>query len=344
MIHPRVGGVFHSAIAPWAPVTYSFDLRGCKEASWNIYLPPGDRHPALYRGALVELMDGPVVVWAGELAEPNWREGRMTADGVAYTAARYPSLDGSGNTSSNPTTVATANITRGWKILSVAASVPNAAYTTGAEGNNDQTALFDANADELSQRWYVGADRVLRFAADPTTPTWHIRPKVVDLGNADDEYASDIFVRYRNATTTYATAIRSDTAVRARFGFRGYLHDVTAYGVISAARANAIGDGILAKGRARLGWTSTITVTASDLLSAGGVPADLSMVVGGREMVRIHGIYDDVQYLGGRTYLDVVIGESKFTDGENEMPLAPVGKVAETMDEIAEEVAKGLAS
>lgn len=334
---PRVGGVLHSLIAPWSPVTYSFDVRGCKEASWEVFLSRGKRHPALVRGALVELMDGPAVVWSGVLAEPNWREGTMKADGLAYDGGRFPSLDGSGNASSNPTTVANANITRGWKIASVASSVPNTSYTTSADGNNSQTDLYEANSDELGQRHYVGADRVLRFAADPTTPTWYIRPKLVDLGIADDEYASTINVRYRSSVSAYATAARTDAAVLARFGYRGFQHDVTAYGVISAARANAIGDGILLKGRARLGWTNSIEVGSVELLTAGRVPADLTMVEGGRQMLRVDGIYDDVQFLGGHTYLDVVIGESVHTDGSGVISLSPVGAVADTFDEIVAE-------
>lgn len=341
-IQPRVDGVFHSSIAPWFPVTYSFDVRGCKEASWNFLLPPGDRHPALIRGALVELMDGPSVIWSGVVADIDWKAGAVTCNGIAYEAARYPALDGSGNGSSNPRTVANANLTRGWQILSVDSSVPNTNFTDEADGSNDQTALFDANADELAQRWHVGPDRILRFAADPTTPTWHIRPKVVDLGVADDDYASAIAVRYQASGSAYATALREDTDATAKFGYRVFLHDVTGYGIITAAKANAIGDGVLAKGRARLGWTSSIEVTPTELLTSGGVPADLSMVQGGLESIRVHGIYDEPQWLDGRTYLDVLIGQSTYTDGEGVIRLDPVGKVAETLEEIAEEQARML--
>lgn len=341
-IQPRIGGVFHSAIAPWTPVTYSFDVRGCKEASWSFYLPPGDRHPALKRGALVELMSGPVVIWSGVIADVDWVNGTVTCNGIAYEAARYPALDGSGNASSNPRTVANANLARGWPILTVATSVPNADFTAEADGSNDQTALFDANTDELGQRWSVRADRILRFTTDSTTPIWHIRPKVVDLGTADDDYASAVAVRYQSSASAYATALREDTAASAKFGYRVFLHDVTQYGVITAAKANAIGDGILAKGRARLGWTSSINPDPTQLLTSGGVPADLSMVEGGRQLLRGHGIYDDLQWLDGRTYLDVLIGQSTYTDGDGVIKLDPVGKVAETLAEIAEEQARML--
>lgn len=342
MLGLRIDGVPHQAIAPRSPVTYSFDTRGCKEASWAVHLPPGDRHPALKRGALVELMLGPAVIWAGVLAEPNWSEGRMVANGIAYEAGRFPALDGSGNASANPRTVANANLTRGWQILSVDPSVPNANFTDAAEGSNNQTALFDANTDELAQRWHVGADRVLRFASDPTAPTWHIRPQVVDLGTADDDYASAVAVRYQSSSSAYATALREDTAATARFGYRVFMHDITGYGVIAASKANAIGDGILTKGRARLGWTSSIEVTSSELLTSGGVPAALSMVEGGRQLLRVHGIYDDLYWLDGRTYLDVLIGQSTYTEGEDVIRLDPVGKVAETLEEIAEEQARML--
>lgn len=341
-LHPRIGGVLHSAIAPWTPVTYSFDVRGCKEASWEFYLPRGVRHPALVRGALAELMDGPAVKWAGVVSDIDWNGGRVTCNGIAYEAARYPALDGSGNASANPRTVANANLTRGWSILSVDSSVPNTNFTDAAEGSNDQTALFDAFTDQEGERWYVGADRVLRWASDPTTPTWHIRPKVVDLGVADDDYVSAVAVRYQASTTTYATALREDTAVTAKFGYRVFMHDITAYGVVAALKAQLIGDGILAKGRARLGWTSSIEVTPTELLTSGGVPGDLTMVEGGRQLLRVHGLYDDVKWLDGQTYLDVVIGESVHTDGSGVITLSPVGKVAETPEEIAEEQARML--
>jgi hypothetical protein len=341
-IQPRIGGVFHNAIAPWSPVTYSFDVRGCKEASWSIYLPSGKRHPALYRGALVELMRGAKVIWAGVLAEPNWREGRMVANGIAYEASRYPALDGSGNGSSTPSVVAAANMTRGWPILGVDDSVWTAAFTATAEGSNDQTALYDAVTDALGQWWHVQADQILRMTAAPTEPTLHIRPKVVDLGNTDDDYASVVAVRYQASASTYATALREDTDATARFGYRVFMHDVTAYGEITAAAASIIGDGILAKGRARLGWTSSIEVSSSELLTNGGVSADLAKVEGGRQLLRVHGLYDNLQWLPGRTHLDVLIGESVYTDGDDVITLNPVGKVAETLEEIAEEQARML--
>jgi hypothetical protein len=109
-------------------------------------------------------------------------------------------------------------------------------------------------------------------------------------------------------------------------------YDATGFGEITATLANAIGDGILAKGRARLGFTSTIEVSAADLMTAGGVGADLTMVEGGRQSFRAHGIYDDLQWLDGRTYLDVLIGQSTHTDGSGIIRLDPVGKVAETAE------------
>lgn len=331
------GATWHSEIAPWTPPTYSFDLRGCRDASWGFYMRPGERHPALVRGALVELMYGPAVIWSGVIADVDWPGGQVTCNGIALEAARYPSLDGSGNASANPTTVATANQARGWLITAVDSSVPNTDYTATADGSADQTALFDANSDELAQRWYVGADRVLRFAADPTTPTHHIRPKVIDLGLASDEYVSTVFVRYQTSGGTYATQACTDAAVEARFGFRGLLHDVTAYGAITSTRAQDIGNGILAKGRARLGWTSTLELTATELLTPGDMPADLTTVEGGRTLIRVFGIFDEWQWLQGRTYLDVLVDVSTYQAGAPTITLAPLGKVAETPEEIAEE-------
>lgn len=336
-MHVRVDGAWLHAIAPWGDLSWSHSWPGgCKDASFGAYFKPGERHPALTRGALLEVMDGPSAVWSGTLDELDWRAGEFKALGLVYDADDYPCIDGAGNATAVLATAVDQAIVDGWQV-SRGSSISLTPYVDAAEGLNSVAALAASQSDELGQRFAVRADRVVVMEADPTTPTWHISPGVVDLGLASDDYASTIVVRYQTTTGPYATSKRTDAAAAARFGPKFMGVNATVLGPISAARADAIGDGHLTKGRARLSWTSAVDISPNELLTAGGSPAPLEMVVAG-QMVRIHGIYDDLSYLAGRTHLDVVIGETSYVAGAQTIRLAPVGTAAEDFAGITEEI------
>ena len=69
-----------STIAPWGSLTYSERFAGgCWEASWQMEVPDGWHHPAVRRGAHVEIRLGPSVRWSGYMAEPDRESWQMTA-------------------------------------------------------------------------------------------------------------------------------------------------------------------------------------------------------------------------------------------------------------------------
>lgn len=336
MMHVRVGGVWLNSVAPWGGLTWSTDERGCKEASFTVGLGLGRRNPVLTRGALVEIMFGSLVIWSGQLEEPDWSTGTFHARGFAYQAEDFLALDGSLAATSTPSVAVDQAIADGWAVTRHS-TVPTTAFTSAAEGSNSVGSLLDANADELAKRWSVRADRVLRFESDTTTPSWQLRPGVVELGNASDDYASGVVVTYQSAVGIYSRTRRIDANAAAEFGPKFIPLDLSKLGVMSLARANGYGDAVLAKGRARLGWISSIDVTRYDLLNMGAVPADLPMVQAG-EMVRIHGEADDMALLGGHSYIDVVIGSTSYVDGSEVLSLSPLGSVSQTLSEVIAEL------
>jgi hypothetical protein len=332
----QIDGLMHNAIAPWGDLSWSTSFPGgCKAASWNAYHPAGSRHPAVHAGALVEILDGGAVIWAGVLKEPNWRTGEFHAIGIGPMAEAFICLDALGDATSRPDVATDRAMDRGWLALGRDGSVPTTAYTTATEGVNTLAALFDSNSDELSQWWTVRADRILRFESDPDL-YWETRPGAVDLGNTVESFASTIHVRYR-ISGGYDTETVTDAAAELRFGAKEEGVDATSLGVISAARAADIGQGILDKGRSRLGWTNPIEVSSNDLTNLYGQPADVSMVEAGHSLT-VHGVFDDIQFLDGQTSLDLIIGETNYVDGSDVVTLSPLDMAASDFTKVIEDV------
>lgn len=325
-----------SAVGPWGDLQWSTDERGCKDASWGISLPRGRRTSRLYRGALVEVSLGPEVLWSGVLDEPDWPGGEMRAKGLSYMAEGFLARDGLGAPTSTPSVAVDRAIDEGWPVTR-GDSIPTAAFTAEADGSNTVGALLESQADQLGQFWSVRADRVLRMEVADAAMTWHITPGVVDLGNASDEYASAIHITFLNPGGLVTFTTRSNAAALARFGPKEVSLDLTSLGNITLAQAEDYGDGLLAKGAGRLGWTSAIEVTADELLSAGGVRAVLP-AVRSLQGVRIHALYDDLQYLDGRTYLEVNIGSTSYVAESGVLTIGPLGSVAQTLSEAISEL------
>ena len=325
----RVAGRWMDDLAPWGDLSYSSDEHGCAAASWAAYFAPGVRHPAMRRGALVEVLLGPVVIWSGFLDEIDWAAGTFQAKGYSFQAENFPALDGSGNASSTPSVAVDAAIGLGWNVTRDA-SVPTTAFTTTADGSKTVGNLLDANSDELGHRWSVRADRVVRMEADTSTPTLMIRAGVVSLGIASDDYASAIIARYDTGAGFASTPAVTDPDAP-DFGPKILLLDLTELGTMTQARAEGYAAGILAKGAARLGWLSAIEVTPAELRTMGDTPADLATTRAGH-MVRIFAGHEDLQYLDGRTYLDVVIGSTQYAGGDR-LTIGPMGSVVQTLAE-----------
>lgn len=332
-----VNGRHLSAIAAWGDLAWVNRWPGgCFQASWGMALPRAARHPLLHRGAFVQLMHGPVCRWCGQLGEPNWPDATFTAYGLARAAGGFIALDGAEDSTTSPVVAAAAAVAAGWPVT-IDASVPVTALTTTTDQVLMVDQLLDASADEAGQRWSVRADAVLRMEPDPTTPTWHLRPEVADLSTAEDNYASTAVVVYVNTSGAYSKVVVTDAAAAAEHGVWQKPVDFTAYGQMDDATATSIAAGVLAKGRSELGWANGLTVTPSELMTAGGRGASMVRVRAG-QLVRVHARTGSLPGMAGRTYRDLVIEEDSHQNRTEEVGLKFLGTAARSDDEVVREL------
>lgn len=314
---------------------------GMYEASWTMPLPVDYYNPLLRRGQLVEIHSSQWRIGSSLLlAEPVPGAGldqpwQFTATGVGRDVEGPNSwlcFDGSANTTAVATTAVDRAIADGLQWGGRDATVPSTVYgnSTTTDQLNTLGDLLTGIANRDNTRWLVGQNNQVGFLADPTTPTWHIVPNTTALGTADDDYATVVYVRYSDSTTgTFLTAKApaSASATQTRFGRKEIAIDQTALGPISAATAALIAAGILAKYGGRLNWVGGMDLNSQEILSAGGAPADLSVVEAG-QMVRLHGEFPDLLETTGLTYVDVILGDVKWTAGAQSISLTPMGFAA----------------
>ncbi len=310
---------------------------GCEEASWTMALSRRWNHPTVRTGALVEQRLGPWPVWAGVLTEPRQSEDgwAFQATGLAQIARDYLCFDGSLNTTSIPNTAIDQAIARGLNVYGVTRASDFGATAFGEADATDALnrlgPLLDAVALEGSQRWGVDARRRLYRATEPTTPSYYLIGMPGRLGLADDDYASNIYLRYRSGVATYATATATDADAAAAYR-REHPIDATDMGVMNSTKAGNLVAGELAKGRALFAQTDAVNPSGFQLVRPGGGGASLRTIAAGGMaglMVRRFGVTDQQ----GRPlpYLDYVVGKTEYEDGAATIMLSAVNLAARTL-------------
>jgi hypothetical protein len=367
MLHPRLTPlgsstpVWLASVGPygsWGDLAYTTrwgdGACGMYEASWTMPLPADFEHPLLRRGTLVELMDGSYRVGSPlVLSEPAVGSGledpwSFVATGIGREVegdnSFYAFRASDGETTAIPSEAVDKAITDGWRITGRLASVPTSAIGGSATTDELMTvgSLLNAAGDSLAKRWGVNSDNYVFLSVDPTTPTYHVTPGAAALGTTDTDYASVVKLRYTDSTTgRFTTVTSTNTQTDTRFGRRTYGVNLTAQAAMSAATAQGFADGILAKFKGRMGWTNGFTLTSNQITTAGGVPADLSVLaedVSKGCMVRLHGIWSDLLEFTGQTWLDVVVAEAKLVDGGQTIQLNPLGMAPRDLAAVVEEI------
>lgn len=315
---------------------WSSTMQGSEAMEWTV--KPGLPDPRLRPGQLVELFDGPACVWVGRLGQPDRAAGRMKATGLAELAYSTPSLNSGGAVTTVANTAVDAAITRGALPWIRDASLSAANVSTDTQGETPTIGeILDAAADDVGKWWRIGNDRRVEFYSKPTTPQWVTTPAAGALGVAEGDYASVLQGRRRDVTAgTYATETVSDAEALALLGRVEATVDLTALGYLTAAKAQSILAGRLAKGRARYKWTNGISVSPFTLRSPGGVPAHMTSVFGG-DLVRFMVQRDESRYLRGRGYVDELIGriEHRPTQGVVELQPANLDEGIDLRDAVA---------
>lgn len=320
---PCIGGVGN---LKWS----SMWAGGSEEASWSMALAESFSNPSLVTGSVVELKFGSQNVWKGILYEPDRSEDgwNFTASGMYDELNGYLCLDSGGDTTSVPDTAIDEAISRGLE-CSRPTSISSTEFAEGDETDqlNYLGDLMGAWATSQSKRWYVNPDGQILAATDPTDPKWYLKPGSVRLGVTDEDYASDLYIRYLDGPTSFATVHVNDATASATRR-REYAVDAINLGVTTSAIATDVGDGLLAKGKARYAWTSDGDVSHYQITTPGGQPACLPLVQAG-DMARLYGVTNP-QGIPFQ-YLDFIIGRVEYEDGADTISIAPMNLAPRTL-------------
>lgn len=339
----RIGGYWATTIAYWGDLTFETDIAGGPAtAEWTMQLPATFNHPALRMDQLVEVMAGPMPIWAGTLAEPTFSDNTdgawsFHADGLAARGADFAALDGLGSPTTIPDTAIDAAIGRGlpWtRPASISTVGATAEADTAPQMVND---LIAAWAVATGSRWMVNADGEIITYTEPSDPTWHMTPGSGRFGTADDDYASDVYVWTHDddtPTDVYLLEHAGSAAAAAAYGRREKIVDITSLGVVAGATAAAMAAGFLADDET-LSWTNAVSPSRYQLTTPGGAPACLWQVAAGQK-VRLHGVLTDVG--APLPYVDFVIGHTSYAAGGDTITITPVQFAARDLASVLADV------
>lgn len=304
-----VDGQRLSALTPWGDLEWVTCWPGGTE---SITFGVERWHPALRPDALVELEYGGSRVAVGALVDPTPGDS-VTAEGLHRKGEEYPALTAGGDMTTDPNEAVDVAIADGLPWLKDALSVldPLVAPIDADSGPLSLARLLDHWAATVGQHWGIAPDRNL-IRAGKRPATLHMLPGVHGLGISREGYASILIGRFLNSfDSVYYPARREDTAASARWGrVRRTINQPLGNGAaMSSAEAWAILDGLLAQGRAEIGWTTSLEVQQGDVVNEHGQAVDLNPVAAG-QTIRLHGLDLDVTDLSGRNWDDVQLART----------------------------------
>lgn len=336
MLSAKVGGQWLATIGPHGPITVEYGRHGSEAASWE--MSPEFRHPLLRGNVSVDIYDGGVCTWVGKMVEPG-SDGRITARGLWHDAENAYALTSTGDIAQSPFDAIFQAITRtdvswagGWD------NFPDVIWGTPTEPMK-LSELLDGITAELGTRWYVGPDKNVYHAADPTVPQWMVPHAVAGRGltPAEDEFFTHLVGRYLDAGGVYRTTDDiGSTDAETVFGYRALLVDLTDLGNTTETRAEEVLSGMLLKSGARMGWGEGLELGHGQITTSGGTPAPLNQITS-LQMVRLAGTVDTSRPYLLRGYTDIVLDTVKYTDGSKTISLTPIGYAPRTLGDVLEE-------
>jgi hypothetical protein len=303
---------------------------GSEQLSWT----PGTLPYRRFHGdELVAAYLGGFPVWSGSLLEPDPSQDQMTAQGAYHEGEEYGALTTTFLPGNGPDQCIDNAIGRGLRWTRPASLSNTATDIDTSSGPVKLGELLDTWATNNGTRWAVNPNREVFAADDPTTPSYQILGIEGGLGYALDDYASTLFGRYLDSTTsTYQTVGPvSDDLAEQLHGYDEDVVDLTGRGAITSAKATTFTQHILNLGRSTPQWTSTITVSYGELLSMGGTPVPLEIVAAGT-IVRVHGGFELAQRQNQALYVDVLIGQTSLSGGL--LTLTPMQIASRTFQDI----------
>lgn len=304
-----------------APTWETLADGGHGEASFDLALSAKVLPPLLEKGTLVEIMLGGSRLYAGRINDYDRSEGRVIVRGIQTDAYQLPALATVGITRDIVTAINTAIAPPyNW----IANNRNGVAGVAVGDSTQPQMVgqLFDEYVAQLGFRWYMDTDFTIFMGADPTTPTWMATPESAAFGATDEGTPTVLIGRYFNGTGNVNALRTKAGATVMRTEFR----DLTDRGTLTGPQADAILDAELTV--TGPSWVNGITLNREQLTTMGGTPAFLPTVHARSSMLRAHGLMADG--LIQAPWLDVVIGKTRYTAGDDSIYLEPAGAVPRT--------------
>lgn len=284
--------------------------------SWSMDLYGGVQPAALAQGRIVEGWLGGTRIFGGRMAEPDWRAGTFSANGLNRGAETAYATDFAAQQTSSPGDAIYFAAARGIWPIGTLESFAGTALPPASEVNY-LGALLDQWCALNGKNWLVDSHRQLRLVDNPTTPTLFVASGE-DLGVTTEVQATDILVGYQNLLTKYVSQWVSVPNVQYRVE---KIVDLVHLGLISDAQATAYANDILAQAGGQAAFSGSITVSAGQVTNGGGVPVHPALIVAGH-MYRLQGVRDP---RSTALATDVVMGESVWDEDAGTVQLTPLG-------------------
>lgn len=340
MLHPRIDGVWLTDIGPFADVKCSENWRrGCDTAEFRMDV--GFRDSRLYAGARVEVCEGVVPVWTGELGQQPPRTGTWTASGLAQSANGVKAIDGGGSPTRIVETAVVAAMNRGavpWTHRGVVTG-----SGTAEPGDVDATTTLDTLLDQYSDRtgwqWRVDHHGVFVDSTWPTTPSWMVLLADDLWSISDTNYVTHLNVTFLDSAPSFQRFQRTaaDSAVAAlRWRHVEKDLDLTGLGVLTLAQAQQYADTVLARTGPKMQLNDPITVGPGQLRTLGDTEAGWTAVHCG-QMLRLAGVPDRSRPTA-TLHTDVTIG--RVERDRSTLTMTPAGAETQTFEDVIAELVK----
>ena len=306
-----VDGTYVSALVPWGDLEWSTVFPGGSDA---LSFEVARSHKIFRPDAIVELYLGGECLWCGTLIDPTRGE-PLVAEGLHRKAEDYMALTSTFEATLNPVFAVYEASVRGMPFGSV--DYLGGTATLDPDQPHSVAKVLDASALELGQEWAVDpVTRKAYLAPWATTPAFHLLPGVDGLAISREGYACQVFARYLDSgSSTYETISSHDTAAHDRWGHvERTLPDLLGEGVaMTATQAQDLVDGLMAQGASQIGWASPIEVQYGDVVNDYQQSVALHKITAG-QVVRLHGLVEDVADLAGRSWVDVPVARVVHKD------------------------------
>ena len=296
-------------------------LVGHEAPTWSTIWPGGsdvatvavDQIPAWVRtGQVFELVEHGRVLWVGILKRPEGGT-TLTAEGLHRAGEDHAALDSADEMTLVPDVAITQAIARGLPWVLPTGGISTDPVAIEAAGPLSVAALLDAYCEIEGLHWGIDPQTrtVVTRPRESTGPDWHVTPGLSGLSMDTDAFASTLIGRYVDAEGVYKTAIAERTPDGSRWD--AVVKDRLVPDLLSEGAALAEGEavGILQSelaDRNRPAWSAPVVIAEGELAGNLQQPVRLSSAAAG-DVVRIHGLVEDVADLAGRTWVDMRVGK-----------------------------------